>query len=50
MKYHMENLKEKIHRQNYDIIYEELLHANFIFYKEYFSTSYCVGNLLLMFF
>jgi hypothetical protein len=34
----MEVLKEKIHRQNYDIIYEELLHVNFDFYKQYFTT------------
>jgi hypothetical protein len=50
MNCHMEVLKEKIHIQNHDIIYEELLHANFNFYKQYFSTSYSAGNLLLMFF
>jgi hypothetical protein len=46
MNCHMEELKEKLHRQNYEITYEEVLHVNFNFYKQYCSTSYNV----LMFF
>jgi hypothetical protein len=49
MNCHMEELKEKLYRQNYEITYEEALRVNFNFYKQYCSTSYNVGNLLLMF-